>query len=206
MAQIYKHKAIMSLPEPQQHQVDQMIRRGETAEFIANVIQKTWGASTEIKADSLRTAIMRYRQDMQKNNIVAKLKQSGVMDKVTNLARQVDVVDGWHKLYHMQMARVEKLVEKEDQTPFYLPELSSAMEMLASILDKMGRIHLEIGLLRRVAKSVNGTVSAPNERGEVSFRLTEDTEKLFTAIENDAGSWAVPPEEADGTIEQRTRH
>src|SRR4051812_26809283 len=100
----------MAIPEPQQRQIDQMIRRGETADFIANIIQKEWGYSTDIKLESMSKAVARYRQDVQKNNIVAKLKQSGVMDKITHLARQVDVVDAWHKLYHIQVARIEKMM------------------------------------------------------------------------------------------------
>jgi hypothetical protein len=184
-----KHKTIMGWAEQDRSRLDAWLRRGVTAERLAEVAVKEWKLDVgDLKPESVARAIRRYAEDRLEIGVIEKLRGDGLVEKMANLAKQVEPLDELTKLYLVQRARIAKLLDQEDQMHgLTLKTLSDEIKLGAILLEQLKSLQMDVGLIRRAPK----TVEVKEEDGVLTYRITEGDMKEIDAFMGDAGEYAV---------------
>ncbi len=195
MIPVDKHKALRSLPEEKLRAVEQMMRRGESGMDIAAAIQ-AWGFLKLMPAETLKKSIIRYRTDLVRDVISESLSGRGLLDKVSGLTKQVDILDELQRLYLVQQARIQKLMMAEDGLTGEVLQisqqrrlaLSEELALAINMSKEITKIHLETGIIRRAPKNMQMTT---DEKGVVNFRVTQESFKALEAFVTETGEYEV---------------
>ena len=180
-------KRLYALDEERIEQVNEMLSKGLPASQVAQVIQSEWGLLADLKPDSVKKMLERYRKTDLRERILAQV--AGVTEGMhtTTLAKRVSALEELTDLATVQKGRYQKAVQLEGGKPLLLKQATEEGRLLKEILVELGRLQLDTGVLARVPRRITGQVI--DEGGRVrQFEWTEEQEALYREI--DAGRLA----------------
>lgn len=183
-----KHQLIMSLDEKKRTAIAELFRRGESAVYIADYIQRRWGLLTGEDPENLRKRLLDYKKDVVRRQVLDAMIDSDTIDAVSRLAKNVDVCNEMSTLFYIQKARVEKLLDAEMQMESLVnPNVTREIGVLKDIVREIKQLQLETGALKRAP--VEGAFT-PNDRGGFDFRF-QAAAPVLEAFLSDAESYVV---------------
>ena len=180
-------KRLYAFDEERIEQVNEMLSKGLPASQVAQVIQSEWGLLADLKPDSVKKMLERYRKTDLRERILAQV--AGVTEGMhtTTLAKRVSALEELTDLATVQKGRYQKAVQLEAGKPLLLKQATEEGRLLKEILVELGRLQLDTGVLARVPRRITGQVI--DEGGRVrQFEWTEEQEALYREI--DAGRLA----------------
>ena len=180
-------KRLYAFDEERIEQVNEMLSKGLPASQVAQVIQSEWGLLADLKPDSVKKMLERYRKTDLRECILAQV--AGVTEGMhtTTLAKRVSALEELTDLATVQKGRYQKAVQLEGGKPLLLKQATEEGRLLKEILVELGRLQLDTGVLARVPRRITGQVI--DEGGRVrQFEWTEEQEALYREI--DAGRLA----------------
>lgn len=165
--------------------IDRMLRQGRPAAGVARMVQKEWGECTDISELSLSKMLTRYRKDIVETTVFEAMEKAGTLDRVTGLVKGMDAVEELTKACSIQKDRLTKMYTQEAKGPLLMKQVSQEMDLFATMLDKLAKLQLETGLLKRAPKVLTGTMQPSDTDPDVlQFRVTEDTIQALEFFEN----------------------
>ena len=162
MAKNLKHHLITQLEKLHLDKVEAMMFEGKSGPVIVDQIRE-WGYHADVKLDTLKKAVNRYRNQVVKGRIVNKVE---IVDEQTGETRvetleyikekpNVDVMDDLGNLINLQKERINKLYAREMKMPTLMKSLQVEIKELRELLTKMAGLQMELGHLRRVPKKIS---------------------------------------------------
>lgn len=185
MAKI-KHafKRLHELPKPTVAEVDQRLLAGEPASAVAKWLQTELQVFTDLKPESLKKNLERYRATDLKDRVLEDLKSGGKGKSTAALAKRLHALDEMEALVAIQKGRLNKVLLKETELPhgILLKSASDEARLLKETLVELGKLQLETGVLTRAPKKVSGTVFDPQTGETKEFAWTEEQEQLYRSL------------------------
>ena len=166
-------------------EIDQMIGRGDLPRDIAQIIQTEWGLLTDVRADSVKKMLERYRKTELRAKVIAQVSGANELVRTKTLQKRLNAMEEIQNLVAVQRGRFEKMLVREHAGPLLLKQVSEEGRLLKDMLVELGKLQLETGLLVRAPKKLTGTLT--DEEGNIQrFSWTEEQEALARIIEGQA--------------------
>lgn len=159
-------------PEVVQH-VDEMLASGIMPSKVAEWLHDE-GHLHDLKLASIKKNLERYRDNVlgEKNRkaMIPAVKQTAAFKK------KLLAVDELTDLYLVQRARLEKLLLKEKTLPegIMMNEATKQVQLTREVLDTLGKLQLETGIMRRAPKTLTGSFTDTATGEEKQFSWTEE--------------------------------
>ena len=177
-------KRLHDLSWEQQAEIDRRLSKGELPRDIAQVIQEEWQLLGEMKLDSVKKMLERYRKTELREKVVAQIAGQNDMVKTRTLAKRLNAMEEIQTLVEVQRGRFEKMLVRESQSPLLLKQVSEEGRLLKDMLVELGKLQLETGVLIRAPKKLTGTLT--DEEGNIQrFSWTEEQEALARIIDGE---------------------
>lgn len=151
------------------------------SEIATLLIDSKW---VKVSHDAARKAVVRWRKGTAQNAVVTGIAQRLVTPQ-GNVRRQIDVLEEMSDLIVHQKRRIARMTKKEDELPegLLLENLSHEMIRLLSMLEKLGKVQMESGILRRVRVGQIIDDYEPPKEEEEEFVWTEEMEQKMRMLE-----------------------
>lgn len=163
-------------------QIDEMLLKGIPASQVAMVLHGEWKVLTDVKADSVKKMLERYRKTELRARIVHQVAGATQGLRASTLQKRLNAMDELEALVRSQKDRFEKMYMKEKPTPLLMKQVTDEGRLLKEMLVELGRLQLETGVLQRAPKKISGTLT--DEHGvQRAFEWTTEQEALFQQIE-----------------------
>lgn len=181
---------IAALPVERISELRARLKKGESPQSVAKLIQNEWKLYPDVKFDTLTKQLFRYRRDVVVKSAIEQLLETKGRDGIPAVLKKTDVMGEVEKLITIQQRRLDVVLTQEIGKPLLLSMVSSEMDRLMAYLDRMARLQMETGVLARAPRTVEGMFGIqPGARETdptlVTFRWTEETEKAFKVIDGD---------------------
>lgn len=166
--------------------VDDRLLKGEPPSSVAAWLQDVCNVMLDIKRESLKKNLERYRDKELKNRVVEELKDRVAPKSAHELRQKLNAQDALEELAYIQRGRLDKLLVKEKGLPdgILLNQATAEVRLMKDTLESLGRLQLETGTMRRAAKTINGSVFDPTSGETKQFSWTEEQEHLMQQIES----------------------
>jgi hypothetical protein len=166
-------------------EIDQMIGRGDLPRDIAQIIRAEWGLLTDVRADSVKKMLERYRKTELRAKVIAQVSGANELVRTKTMQKRLNAMEEIQNLVAVQRGRFEKMLVREQAGPLLLKQVSEEGRLLKDMLVELGKLQLETGLLVRAPKKLTGTLT--DEEGNIQrFSWTEEQEALARIIEGQA--------------------
>ena len=170
------HVKLKSVGPELLHELDEKLKFGTSSHEVAAYLHEN-GALTDVKADSLRKMLDRYRQTELRDKTIAALTQAQRKDTGVMVAKRLHAIDELEELARVQHARLTKVLTQEQKAPLLIKQVGEEASRLQSMLTDLARLQLETGLIQRAPKKVFGTMTTPDGKPH-EFVWTEEFDKL----------------------------
>lgn len=177
-------KNLKSLGTDRMEEIDSRLLSGEPCSSIAASIQVNWGKLKNIKPESLKKCLERYRETELRQKTIARIAEVQSKSAIKTVQKRLTALEHLEEMTQVQRGRVEKLLMREAKLPegLLLRDTTNEIRLLKEMLTDLGRLQLETGLLKRAPKTITGSVT--DEDGHVrEFAWTEEQEALYREIE-----------------------
>jgi hypothetical protein len=164
--------------------VDSRLLSGESAIAIAHWLQHDLKLLTNVKEDSTRKMLERYRETDLRNRTMQRIMVAQSQVPLKTVEKRLNAMDELEEMVRIQRSRVDKVLMKETVLPggILLKSTSEEIKLLKEMLVDLGRQQLETGVMARASRTFKGQMTDAN--GEVKeFIWTEEQEKLFKELE-----------------------
>ena len=158
------------------HDVDEKLKFGKSSQEVAAYLHEQ-GALEDVKADSLRKMLDRYRQTELRDKTIAALTQAQRNNGVKDVAKRLHAIDELEELARVQHARLTKVLAQETKAPLLIKQVGEEASRLQGMLTDLARLQLETGLIQRAPKKVFGTMTTPDGKPH-EFVWTEEYDRL----------------------------
>lgn len=165
--------------------VDDRLLKGDPPSTVAAWLQETCEVLLDIKRESLKKNLERYRAKDLKDRVISELTAKAAPETAHGIKKRINAQDELEDLVCIQRARLDKLLVKEKGLPdgILLNQATAEVRLLKDSLESLGRIQLETGTMRRTAKTVTGTMMDPKTGEAREFSWTEEHDILMRHIE-----------------------
>jgi len=178
--------SLKALGEEKVGRIDDMLKKGMPASQIAAIIHNEWGDLKQLRPDSVKKTLERYRGTELRDRVVADIAGASQGMRTSTLQKRASAMDSLQELVDIQTTRFKKMLVKEQTMPLLLKNVSDEGRLLKEMLVELGRLQLETGVLHRAPKKITGQLT--DNDGKVSmFEWTQEQEDLFKSIGADAG-------------------
>lgn len=176
-------KEIRELDTDVQMKMDFMLANGKSVAKVADYLQNELGLFNDMRRASVRRGILRYKSTDLKKRILSSEDGDRVLradPKKVNA--NVSVLTEQEDLIQYQIKRLDKLKAEAEKTPLaHMSAIDAQIDRLFSMLDRHGRLQLEVGVLQRAPKKISG--SFVNSDGTVTvFDWTEEQDQLLNEL------------------------
>lgn len=163
-------------------ELDALLGKGVLPSELATKIQNDWGFLTDLKHDSVKKMLERYRKSELREKVVAQITGVTRDVRTKTLQRRLNAMEELQELVEIQKGRYRKLLVKEQQGPLLLKQVTDEGKLLKEMLVELGKLQLETGLLVRAPKKMTGVMT--DEDGNIHhFSWTEEQEELAQILE-----------------------
>ena len=170
------HARLKSIGPELMHEVDEKLKFGKSSHEVAAYLHEQ-GALDDVKADSLRKMLDRYRQTELRDKTIAALTQAQKGGTYVKAVQRLHAIDELEELCRIQHARVTKVMGTETKAPLLIAQVGNEISRLHSLLSDLARLQLETGLIQRAPKKVFGAMTTPDGKPH-EFVWTEEFDKL----------------------------
>lgn len=157
-----KPKFMQGLTQDQIDTIDTHLLLDKPMTDLVKVLRDEWSVCLDIKADSLLTSIIRYKQNQitpRQAKIAMKVGSTENVAKLATLQVKMEnalkPVDALEALIIKQLKRVEKMEQVEAKMPTLMDSQTKNMMLLHNMLKDMSVLQMQLGILRRVPKKDN---------------------------------------------------
>lgn len=157
-----KPKFMQGLTQEQIDTIDTHLLLDKPMTDLVKVLREEWSVCLDIKADSLLTSIIRYKQNQitpRQAKIAMKVGSTENVAKLATLQVKMEnalkPVDALEALIIKQLKRVEKMEQVEAKMPTLMDSQTKNMMLLHNMLKDMSVLQMQLGILRRVPKKDN---------------------------------------------------
>ena len=179
-------KALKDLGKEKLGAIDEMLSKGIVASQVATIIRDDWQLLRDVKHESVKKMLERYRKFELRERIVHQIAGTNEGVRASTLAKRLNALDSLNELVEIQTGRFKKMLQREAQGPLLLKQVSDEGRLLKEMLVELGRLQLETGVLQRAAKKVVGSVT--DSDGKVSnFEWTQEQDELFKVLDQEQG-------------------
>lgn len=160
--------------------MEKKLMSGETPGAVARWIQEDLGLLPHKKRTTLEVQVRRYSQKELRGKALQKIATLQGKKSTQYLLERLNALEEVESLFLVQKARMEKIVghEKNLAPGLLLKDASAEIRLTKDILVDMGRLQLELGIIKKVETGPN----APrlNEDGTLQeFSWSEEQEAMF---------------------------
>lgn len=160
--------------------MEKKLMSGETPGAVARWIQEDLGLLPNKKRTTLEVQVRRYSQKELRGKALQKIATLQGKKSTQYLLERLNALEEVESLFLVQKARMEKIVghEKNLAPGLLLKDASAEIRLTKDILVDMGRLQLELGIIKKVETGPN----APrlNEDGTLQeFSWSEEQEAMF---------------------------
>jgi len=168
--------------EHYEHMV-RMLAMGRTDVEIATSLHDDLEIAVDVKKEVLVRAVNRWRKGKGNESALLLLAQK-MVNKTGSLRRQVDVILEMSVLVDTQKVRVKKMLDKEADTPLLLQTATEEMKVLFTMLNQLGKMHMDTGLLRKVkaGETLDNYTDYQDAEPEVAEALYTEEERRLVLI------------------------
>ena len=170
------HLKLKSVGEGLMHQVDEKLKFGNSSHDVAKFLHDQ-EALTDVKHDSLRKMLDRYRQTELRDKTIAALTHAQTRSGAVNIVKRLHAIDELEELCRVQHSRLTKVLQQEEKAPLLIKSVGEEASRLQSMLVNLASLQLETGLIQRAPKKVFGTMTTPDGKPH-EFTWTEEFDKL----------------------------
>lgn len=184
MSHLRAFKKIRALGEDVVEVLDARLLEGESCLEMARWIQNDVGKLNDIKTESLKKMLERYRERELRRKTLERITNAQKNQSLAKIHKRLNAMETMAGLVEQQQLRVGRILAREDQLPsgLLLKDANNEIRLLKDMLVDLGRLQLETGVLHRAPKKVMGSIMKDGE--EHTFEWTEAQERLFSELEN----------------------
>lgn len=175
------HTHILSLPPDKRDAVDAMLFKGHSAPKVASHIHEEWGLLTNVKHDTLKKALNRYKKqvlegqlvgtfetvDEQGNTVIEKIEFSAYRPQLDSHALLQDIVI-------MQQSRLNKALSMEKGSAMLMDSTHKELKLYTEMVTRLSDLEVKLGLLSKLPDNggdgANETVLVDQFSGQVIGR------------------------------------
>lgn len=196
----HAYQRLIDLGPERLTQLEGRMAKAEPSHMLADIIQQEWGLCKDVERRTLARQISRYRNQMVTPKMAALYEAGQGGEKAEKalkvLYNQCNVLEELHDLYETQKQRIQKAVQNESKLPVLLKDVDFQIDTARKILADMAHVQLEVGILRRAVKGVQGTIQNPDGTkssfayvvGEAeAASLERDTQDFVDFIDGELG-------------------
>lgn len=187
------------LSEAQLAQFEAMLTRGGIYTDIIKVIKQEWKLFLDTSDRTLEDKIGRYNTHVMKPKLeymTDSEKRQQLHAEVVKLEEVVDVNKDLVRLACIQKRRVERITGIENlmmvpgstTVPTSITdEARKEIKVLADVLEKLAKVQLETGVIKRAPKFISGEIQRSDENDplKLTFQLTENFIDTLNSIEGE---------------------
>jgi hypothetical protein len=182
------------LDQHQLLQLEYMIHKGDSRADIVSVIQNEWKKFVQNGERTLAEKISEYNKYVLKPKLIAKVDDKAMYNTLLTLKDKVNTIEEFTLIVLQQKKRVERLLAAENEIylttgqrpPNDLAAMSrKELKLLADTLEKLAKIQLETGVLKRAPKFISGEFQRSDEKDpkKIQFQITENFFETLDAID-----------------------
>jgi len=173
---------LRDLPEDVISKIDGKLTAGEPAREVAAWMQTEAKVLTDMKPDTLKKTLERYREGHLRNKVLARITEAHNAKAVKTVQKRLNSMDELEEMVVIQRTRVDKMLLMEKDKPILLKSTTDEIRLLKEMLVDLGRIQMETGVLPRATRKVTGMITTME--GEIAeFSWTEEQEQLYRELE-----------------------
>lgn len=156
---------------------------GVSSTRLAHALQEEHGLFKDLKLSVLEVRLAKYKAkfvvEERTKHLMGTTKSMGV----PALVRRLNIVSDLEDMVTAQKERLGRAMETERQLKGLLSQqVSNELKLMSDLLDKLGKLYLETGLLPRAAKKVTGSL-LDQHGNSTQFEWTEEDEELDAFLE-----------------------
>lgn len=163
-------------------QVDKMLFAGTVPSQIAKWLHEDQKVLLDLKLGSIQKNLERYRDKVLPTKVKAELAETKVLTPAVK--KKLLAIDALSDLVAIQMGRLDKVLVKENGSPFLMKSASDEGRLLKEMLIELGKLQLETGVMKKAPKTFSGSTFDPSTGEVKQFSWTEEQEQMFKTIEN----------------------
>jgi hypothetical protein len=173
---------LRDLPDELVAKIDSRLTSGEPARAIAAWLQSEAQVLTEVKPDTLKKSLERYREGHLRNKVLARITEAQHTKALKTVQKRLNAMDELEEMVVIQRSRVDKMLLMEKDKPILLKSTTDEIRLLKEMLVDLGRVQMDTGVLARATRKVTGTITGAD--GEISeFSWTEEQQALYQELE-----------------------
>lgn len=177
------YKVLHDLGADTMEVIDSRLLEGQSGKAVAAWIQDELKQLPEMKPDTLKKMLERYRKTHLRQRTLARLAGFNGDRATKFLVQRLNAMDELEKLAREQRGRLDKMLEFEKKGPTAMTAVSAEVKLLKEVLTDLARVQLDTGVLHRAPKTVTGTLTNPDGTQIAEFSWTEEAQKLLHDLE-----------------------
>ena len=148
---------------------------------VAAWLQNDLKVLTELRPDSLKKTLERYRKKELREKTIKKIAEAQKGLTLATVVEHYNALTEMEEITKLQRARVQKMIDLEADKPMLLKTTTDELRLMKELLVSLGSMQLETGVMGRATKTITGTVT--DGMGLVkAFSWQEAEERLYTEL------------------------
>jgi len=154
---------------------------GQSGAKVAAWLQNDLKVLTELRPDSLKKTLERYRKKELREKTIKKIAEAQKGLTLATVVEHYNALTEMEEITKLQRARVQKMIDLEADKPMLLKTTTDELRLMKELLVSLGSMQLETGVMGRATKTITGTVT--DGMGLVkAFSWQEAEERLYTEL------------------------
>jgi hypothetical protein len=171
---------ILNLGEERVEFLKDRLERGDTMLRLVRVIQHDWKELTEAAEVTVLRHLSKFKKDVIEQEVAKRLEAAGALSKAKSFAKKINVIEEMMDLVSIQKRRLAKVLEREEQSPLLLEQVSFEITRQMQLLEKLGKLMLDTGMIKKAQTSTTGVLMQnPNDPNMVMFRVTNEAKQAI---------------------------
>lgn len=180
---VHAFKELKALGPETMSEIDDRLLRKATPLSVAKWIQGEMGGCLHVKEESLKKTLERYRKTELRDRVVNSVIEMNRKQAGYTVAGKLHAMSELEELVAIQRGRFHKLLVKEQGGPLLMGGVSSEAKLLMQMLERLGAMQFDAGVIPRAPKVIAGTITDTSTGETTEFSWTEEQERLYRDLE-----------------------
>lgn len=172
-------------------EMEYMLNKGSTYAEIWDELKRR-GYFLEVTHRTISERLAQYKAHILKPRLIADLQDREIYNEIFAMRDKVDTLKEFTLLVLHQRGRVQRKVEMERKLEMsgdpagdkISNQVRKEIKVLGDLLEKLAKIQLETGALKRAPKYLSGTFEQDeNDPSKLRFEMKEDYMEILEAID-----------------------
>lgn len=177
-----KYQPLRDLGDDVLEKIEAQMKSGTSPRSVAKRLHVDHPSLLDYTESRLTTLLESYKKDFVDRAIMHQIEQSGVLKNVQRLAQSLSLYDEMMLVLAAQRNRVESALTAAEKMPagMLVNQHGIEIERYGSMVDRVLRAQMEMGIVPRVPKKMQGVISRdPENPNMLRFEVTEE---MFDAV------------------------